>query len=131
MVAKFAREIDAEGVNFVVPPSADSNVVDTACPKATRRYGFNFQLRSLHLYLLYVFLVVVSVKGITMLVERPVIINQTPKEQPTLDAEVTQSAILSKQRSLNLFLNLFLNRVIPIQSASVLIYKSVAGSKLW
>ncbi|WP_319419827.1 helix-turn-helix domain-containing protein [Pleurocapsa sp. FMAR1] len=92
LVAKFAREIDAEGVNFVVPPSADSNVVDTASPKATRRYGFNFQLRSLHLYLLYVFLVVVSVKGITMLVERPVIINQTPKEQPTLDAEVTQSA---------------------------------------
>ena len=92
LVAKFAQEIDAEGVDFIVLPSADSNVVNTASPKATRRYGFNFQLRSLHLYLLYVFLVVVSVKGITMLVERPVIINQTPKEQPTLDAEMTQSA---------------------------------------
>ncbi len=92
LVAKFAQEIDAEEVNFVAPPSADLNVVDTASPKANRRYGFNFQLRSLHLYLLYVFLVVVSVKGITMLVERPVIINQAPEEQPTLDAEVTQSA---------------------------------------
>ncbi len=94
LVAKFAQEIGATEVEFVIQQSLDNEVAETTVvPQANRRYWLNFQLRSLHLYLLYILLVVISVKGITTLVERPVIINQTPEERPILDSEVTKSEV--------------------------------------
>jgi len=83
LVAKFAQEIGAPEIEFVTSTAPEMiSVKNSATKKVSRKYWLNFQLRSLHLYLLYVFLVTVSVKGITLLVERPVVINQIPVEQP-------------------------------------------------
>lgn len=92
LVAKFAQEIGAQDLEFDLSSGADTEIAPPHTTKKTpRRYWFNFQLRSLHLYLLYTLLVLISVKGITMLVERPIIINQSPDDQPTIKAETTQS----------------------------------------
>ncbi len=84
LVAKFANEIGANEIHFSVEPQSDRVVTSNLPPKNPRKYWLNFQLRSLHLYLLYILLVIVSVKGIATLVERPVIINQTPPQSPVL-----------------------------------------------
>lgn len=93
LVAKFAQEIGAKEIQFQTVPQIDSPVTTDSPPKNRRRYWLNFQLRSLHLYLLYIFLVIISVKGITTLVERPVIINQTAPPSPVIDPEVTSQAL--------------------------------------
>jgi cytoskeletal protein RodZ len=91
LVAKFAREIEAN-VEFILPSASESEVSDSPIgSKTKRKYWLNFQLRSLHLYLLYILLVIISVTGITFLVERPVIINQTPESKPNLDSEIAKS----------------------------------------
>ena len=92
LVSKFAQEIGAREIKFVPSPPPEMESVETTAPKKNdRKYWLNFQLRSLHLYLLYVCLVVFSVKGITLLVERPVVINQVPVEQP-LEREIEEAA---------------------------------------
>lgn len=89
LVSKFAREIGAEEIQFEVKTAPDvADLVNNLPQKSRRGYWLNFQLRSLHLYLIYILLVIVSVKGITTLVERPVIINQTPTESPVLDSKI-------------------------------------------
>lgn len=92
LVTKFAQEIGARGVKFEVTSmvNTDSNPSDTVAPINPRKYWLNFQLRSLHLYLLYILLVIISVTGITRLIERPVIINQIPVEDTNIDSEVTE-----------------------------------------
>jgi cytoskeletal protein RodZ len=91
LVAKFAREIEAN-VEFILPSASESEVSDSPIgSKTKRKYLLNFQLRSLHLYLLYILLVIISVTGITFLVERPVIINQTPESKPNLDSEIAKT----------------------------------------
>lgn len=95
LVHKFAQEIEAQGIEFIVSPPALSST-EASDAKNPRRYWLNFQLRSLHLYLLYIFLVILSVKGITLLVERPVIVNQTPLELPNNDAEAMQTEASAK-----------------------------------
>jgi len=87
LVAKFAQDIGAPEIKFEVASEIDAQVVTNSAPQNRPRY-WHFQLRSLHLYLLYIFLVIISVKGITTLVERPVIINQVPQENSIVDAEV-------------------------------------------
>ena len=83
LVAKFARQIGAEEINFEVESRGGSLATSHSVAPTTRRsYWWNFQLRSLHLYLIYILLVIVSVKGITTLVERPVVVEQTPSESP-------------------------------------------------
>ncbi len=91
LVAKFAQEIGATDVEFILPSVSEREVSDPQIGnKIERGYWFNFQLRSLHLYLLYILLVIISVTGITMFVERPVIINQAPSK-PNLDSEIIKS----------------------------------------
>ncbi len=92
LVAKFAQEIGAPEIRFELEPKTNSPENTDSSPKNRRRYWLNFQLRSLHLYLLYIFLVILSVKGITTLVERPVIINQTPSSSPIANPEVVSEA---------------------------------------
>lgn len=92
LVAKFAQAIGARNIEFiqsVVPET--TTVKNSVIKKVGQKSWLNFQLRSLHLYLIYVFLVIVSVKGITLLVERPVVINQLPEEQP-LESEIAEVA---------------------------------------
>lgn len=90
LIQKFAREIGVKEIELKTYSASDieasSNVVQTS----RRKYWLDFQLRSRHLYLLYILLVIVSVKGISTLVERPVIINQAPIEN-SKDSEVAQS----------------------------------------
>lgn len=89
LVRKYAQAIGAEDVHFDIldnSPTATNSV-----KKHRRQYWFNFQLRSLHLYLLYIMLVIVSVSGITTLVERPVIVNQASVDNPVLAPESKES----------------------------------------
>ena len=90
LVAKFARELEAEHIHFETATAINTEV-EQSLPKTKRRYWLDFQLRSLHLYLMYVLLVIFSVKGITVLVERPVIINQPPIEKPVADLQPSET----------------------------------------
>ncbi len=102
LISKFAREIGAENVELEITPIAESERAQSAVGlKNPRKYWFDFQLRSLHLYLIYILLVIISVKGITVLVERPIIVNQIPTQEQTPEVEVTeakapQETVLSK-----------------------------------
>ena len=92
LVAKFAREIGATEIEFIIQSSLNAEAAKTNGDRQShRRYWLNFQLRSLHLYLLYVLLIIISVQVLTILVERPVVINQILEEKPTLESEVQQS----------------------------------------
>ena len=84
LVNKYAQAIGAPEIDFALdsPPE-----VTTANQSQRRQYWFNFQLRSQHLYLLYILLVVASVRGIAALVERPVIVNQTVMDSPIIVPE--------------------------------------------
>lgn len=81
LVKKYAQAIGAQDICFTVESDNSANVANPT-HKHRRQYGFNFQLRSLHLYLLYILMVIVSVTGITTLVERPVVINQASGNNP-------------------------------------------------
>lgn len=105
LILKFAREIGAEDLDLDLFNKTVKTVTSEP-ERISRRYWFNFQLRSLHLYLLYLLLVLISVKGITTLVERPVIINQITEEEttksettqiPTLDSPVPLSSAAPSQ----------------------------------
>ncbi|MDJ0596225.1 MAG: DUF4115 domain-containing protein [Pleurocapsa sp. MO_226.B13] len=92
LVAKYARELDAPEIKFETTPAIDvTNAKSRVVSTDKRNYWFSFQLRSLHLYLMYIILVVLSAKAITVWVERPVIVEQIPVEEPPLDSEVTQA----------------------------------------
>lgn len=81
LVKKYAQTLGVQDVNFTVESDNSATVTSTA-HQHRRQYWFNFQLRSLHLYLLYILLVIVSVTGITTLVERPIVINQASGNNP-------------------------------------------------
>jgi len=91
LISKFAQEVGAKPIKFEVASITEVEVSPSIPTKNSRKYWLNFQLRSLHLYLIYILLVVISVKGITVLVERPVIINEVPVEKPVIDPEVTKA----------------------------------------
>lgn len=78
LVNKFARQIGATEADLDLNPMSESdNTSISNIPQAKNSYRPNFQLRSPHLYLLYILLVLVSVKSITALVERPVVVDRT------------------------------------------------------
>ncbi len=92
LVSKYAQEIGANQIKFEAASAIDTEVTpSSAKTNNSRKYWLNFQLRSLHLYLIYILLVIMSVKGITVLVERPVIINEIPVEKPAIESEVTKA----------------------------------------
>lgn len=89
LISKFAKAIDAQEIIDLqdlqeIPPevSADSKVSNALWSLPS------WQIKPFHLYLLYISVIIASVKGITTLVERPVIINkievarQIPLESP-------------------------------------------------
>ena len=78
LINKFARQIGAEEVNLNLDSASDTNNTFTNdLPQIDKsKFRLNLQLRSRHLYLLYILLVLISVKGIATLVERPVIVEQ-------------------------------------------------------
>lgn len=90
LINKFAQAIDAQGINLQElkeeQPFLSSPAKST---KLSWRFPA-FQINPFYLYLLYIFIIIVSVKGITTLVERPIIINkiQVAKQIP-LESPVT------------------------------------------
>ncbi|MEL6439335.1 MAG: helix-turn-helix domain-containing protein [Cyanobacteria bacterium J06621_8] len=102
LLTKFAQEVGVKEIKFSVNPKADSATNHRQGQNQQRRYWFNFQLRSLHLYLLYILLVVVSVSTITRLVERPVIINQVqPSNSNVISQAIPEDANLVSAVSAN------------------------------
>lgn len=87
LVSKFAQELGAKEIQFQIESQPNSQVINPTAQNTQVRPWLNFQLRSLHLYLLYILLVIISVRGIATLVERPVIINQAPPTNPSLTPE--------------------------------------------
>ena len=90
LIAKFASAIDAQGIDLDLTALQET---ETDLPASTKGVKFSwnlpiFQLNPLYLYLLYIFIIIVSVKCITVLVERPIVINkiqvakQVPLESP-------------------------------------------------
>lgn len=89
LVSKFARQIGAEEICFEVESKSSSLVSTRSVTPTTRRsYRVNFQLRSLHLYLIYILLVIVSLTSITKLVERPVVVERSPEESPASNPQL-------------------------------------------
>ena len=82
LIRKYAQTVGAKEIQFVVESPHEATTIANESQKNRRQYWLNFQLRSLHLYLLYILLVVASVSGITALVERPVIVNQPTTDTP-------------------------------------------------
>ncbi len=109
LIFKFARAIDAKEseveLNLVSPADRASALtrspfsVKSTSQKPLINFQFNFQLRSLHLYLLYILLVIFSVISITNLVERPIVVNQVPEEKPPLNAQVADSSLVNDTNS--------------------------------
>ena len=91
LVNKFARQIKATEVDLEsLSLSETNNTATNSIPQTKNRYRLHFQLRSPHLYLLYILLVLISVKSITTLVERPVVVDGT-LPSPATNAEVEPS----------------------------------------
>ena len=80
LIDKYAGAMETQvNADLLVQSNPQNTANQSASP--SRRYWLNFQLRSLHLYLLYIVLVIASVSGITALVERPVIVNQPIRDR--------------------------------------------------
>ena len=92
LISKYAREIGAEPIPSEVVSAIDTKTVQSPHnAQNSRKIWSNFQLRLPHLYLMYILLVVISVKGITHLVERPVVIKEIPVEKPVIDSQITKA----------------------------------------
>ena len=94
LIDKFARHIGATEVDLEFESLSDGDKIarDGSSQVSRSKYKPNFQhfqLRSRHLYLLYILLVLISVKGIAALVERPVIVDRTvaPAESEVQSSE--------------------------------------------
>lgn len=110
LILKFARAIGAELPDFTLTPTGKTSkaieLIRTSSPNEPKhslstnnlpRLSINFQLRSLHLYLFYILLVGLSVRGIAGLVERPIVIEQVPKNLPEETAVVSTDSAANKQ----------------------------------
>lgn len=102
LINKFARAIDAPEMKLDLEPTVDrTSLTSTSSHKSKsspRRYPIDLQLRSLHLYLLYILLVAISVKGITVLVEPPVAIEPTTEEDTTVKDIVPNSVPVQESK---------------------------------
>ena len=91
LLTKFAKAVNAKEIESEIVALAQLESTTVVTPNKNKKYWLDFQLRSLHLYLIYILLVILSVKGIAVLVERPIIINEIPTEKPILDSELTKA----------------------------------------
>lgn len=88
LVSKYARYLGAEEISLEIEPQTKSATAVTNLHGKRRSFGFNLQLRPFHLYLIYVLLVIASVKVITSLVEQPAIVDRPPGETPKIEPEI-------------------------------------------
>ena len=109
LTRKFARAIDAEGVIDLSLLSEVSPEVTTNPKVVNNRWYFpSWQIKPFQIYILYILVIIASVKGITLLVERPVIINkievakQVPVESPvTINRPIQEEASTLVSQSAN------------------------------
>lgn len=99
LIKKFAKAIDTEvaidSIDYIDPPApinTNTKIVNN------RWYLPVWQIKPVHIYLLYIFVMAAAIKGITFLVERPVIVNkievakQVPVQSPvTINRPVPES----------------------------------------
>ena len=91
LISKFAKELDIRDIKDLQALHENPAESSPQAKVANNRWYFpNFQIKQFHLYLLYILVIITSVKGITTLVERPIIINkiQVAKQIP-LESPVT------------------------------------------
>jgi cytoskeletal protein RodZ len=90
LLAKFAREIEATEIDldFQALPNSQNIPSNSIAQTNKHKHRPNFELRSPHLYLLYILLVIISVKAVTNLVERPVIVDRTSPSDSEANSEV-------------------------------------------
>lgn len=99
LIAKYAKAIGVKenlDVDFtdnslalVHKPIQTSVIVETKSKPTQNKGAFAFQLKSSHLYLIYVALIIIVVKAIATFVEKPVIVNnQTIKEEAPVETVV-------------------------------------------
>ena len=98
LIAKFAREIGATGIKFNSTESSSEIISDRPTNNSRRFRLPDFQLRSPHLYILYIILVFISVKGITLLVERPVVVNQLPEQPASTSVDTVNKSLEPKPK---------------------------------
>ena len=85
LLSKYAKAVGYTGIlDYEERPEPK----EISNPKADRGKKSSFQLRSRHLYLIYLVLIVVAVKAIASLVENPLVIdNSTVSEEKIIDTE--------------------------------------------
>ena len=91
LINKYAKELDISEIEELQDLSESPQNLSSQTKVANNRWYFpSFQLKQFHLYWLYILVIIMSVKGITTLVERPVVINkiQVAKQIP-LESPVT------------------------------------------
>ncbi len=101
LITKFARAIDAKQIDFTDITKAQGELSKTTKGLTPRWYFPSFQIRSVHLYLIYLLIIGISVKGITTLVERPVVTNiiQVEKQIPIESPVTISSPSLEEKQS--------------------------------
>ncbi len=88
LIKKFARAIDAQEIDLQDLNELEKDLSYDSKVSNSRWYFPSFQIKPFHLYLFYISLITLSVKGITNFIERPIIVNrievakQIPLESP-------------------------------------------------
>lgn len=99
LIAKYAKAIGVEvnldddltdnSLAIVHKPTQTSAIVETKSQPTQNKGVFAFQLKSSHLYLIYVALIIVVVRAIAFFVEKPAIVNN-----PTVQEEATVETVV-------------------------------------
>ena len=89
LIRKFAKAIDAKEIKDLQDLDEDQKDLSLNSKVSNNRWYFpSFQIKPFHLYLFYISVITLSLKGITNFVERPIIVNrievakQIPLESP-------------------------------------------------
>jgi cytoskeletal protein RodZ len=87
LLDKYAKAVGYTGVlDYEEPKQEEPKTLSNT--QANNPKKPSFQLRSRHLYLIYLFLVIIAVRAIASFVENPLVVdNQIPEEEITLDTE--------------------------------------------
>ena len=90
LLKKFASSMGIKRIDLTSLTETPADLPSNSTVSETRWSLPNFQIRSFHLYLIYIFVICVSVTGITTLIERPIIINKIQVEkQIPIESPVT------------------------------------------
>lgn len=101
LVSKYARYLGAEEILLEIQDRTQTTVANSTI-SGRRSLGLNLQLRPFHLYLIYVVLIIASVKLITSLIEQPQVVNLPPSEtsiMPEVEPEPPAPTVAQQPKS--------------------------------